>query len=71
MAQYLELSEEDFIGRHAKLHPSRSGLMLKSHPDGTGIFFEGSNTSRIEPVKTKQCRDFPNGWNFPERREHC
>lgn len=68
---FLGLSERDFIGRHTELRPSRAGLMLKSRPDGSCIFLEGRNTCTIQPVKPRQCRDFPNGWNFPGWREMC
>lgn len=26
---------------------------------------------RINPVKPRQCRDFPNKWNFPGWRDLC
>ena len=29
------------------------------------------NGCRINPVKPRQCRDFPNKWNFPGWRELC
>ncbi len=71
IAESLDLSPEEFIARHTELRPSRSGLMLKSNPDGSCIFLEGVNTCRIQHVKPQQCRDFPNNWNFPGWREKC
>jgi Fe-S-cluster containining protein len=71
IAEFLGLSADDFIERHTDLRPSRSGLMLKSNPDGSCIFLEGVNTCTIQPVKPQQCRDFPNKWRFEGWREKC
>lgn len=71
IAGFLGLTPGEFIERHAELRPSRGGLMLKSHPDGSCIFLKGVNTCAIQSVKPRQCRDFPNKWNFPGWRDQC
>ena len=71
IADFLGMSADEFIARHTELRPSRSGLMLKSNPDGSCIFLEGVNTCTIQPVKPQQCRDFPNKWRFDGWREKC
>lgn len=71
IAAFLELSADEFIDRYTDLRPSRAGLMLKSHPDGSCIFLEGVNTCTIQAVKPQQCRDFPNKWRFDGWREQC
>jgi Fe-S-cluster containining protein len=71
IARHLGLPPADFIARHTALRPSRSGLMLESNPDGSCIFLQGLNTCTIQSVKPRQCRDFPNAWNFPGWRDKC
>ena len=71
IANFLHLTPAEFIEQHTELRPSRSGLMLKSKPDGSCIFLEGANTCTIQPVKPQQCRDFPNKWRFEGWREKC
>jgi hypothetical protein len=70
-AAFLQLTPAEFIEQHTELRPSRSGLMLKSNPDGSCIFLEGVNTCTIQAVKPQQCRDFPNKWRFDGWREKC
>lgn len=67
---YLGMSEWDFIQQFTRLQSSRMGLALTEKADGACVFLEG-NDCRIQAVKPRQCRDFPNGWNFPGWREVC
>ena len=71
IAAFLQLTPAEFIEQHTELRPSRSGLMLKSNPDGSCIFLKGINTCTIQAVKPQQCRDFPNKWRFDGWREKC
>lgn len=71
ISDHLGMTDDDFIARHTELRPSRSGLMLTSNPDGSCIFLEGVNTCTIQPVKPRQCSDFPNKWRFDGWREKC
>lgn len=70
ISAFLGLSENDFVQQFTRLRPSRNGLALVDQEDGACVFLEGRNC-RIQPVKPQQCRDFPNGWNFPGWREVC
>lgn len=70
-SEALGMEESRFIESYTDLHPRRSGLVLKSRPNGECIFLEGVNVCRIQAGKPGQCRDFPNRWNFPGWREVC
>lgn len=70
IAEFLEMTERDFIQVYTRLRPNRDGLALTDQPDGACVFLEGRDC-RIQPVKPAQCRGFPNEWNFPGWREVC
>jgi Fe-S-cluster containining protein len=70
LAEFKQLTEFDFIQRFTRLAPNRQALVLEEKPDGACIFLEGNNCT-VQPVKPKQCRDFPNGWNFPGFEKFC
>ena len=70
MARFLSLSEHEFIQRYTRLHSSRRGLALEDKPTGECILLDG-NDCRVNPVKPRQCREFPNLWNFPGFQEIC
>jgi Fe-S-cluster containining protein len=70
ISDFLGIGEETFIADFTRLRPGRYGLALTDQADGACIFLEGRDC-RIQPVKPRQCRDFPNGWNFPGWRDVC
>lgn len=70
MAAHLSLSEEEFIERYTRLRWFRIGLTLADKPTGECIFLDGADC-RVHPVKPKQCRDFPNLWNFYGWQDIC
>jgi Fe-S-cluster containining protein len=70
LAIFLEITAEELIQRCLRLRPDRLGLALAEQPDGACVFLVG-NDCRVQPVKPQQCRDFPNGWNFPGFEEQC
>jgi uncharacterized protein len=70
LAEFLALSEFDFIQRYTRISPDRRGLALLEKPHGECIFLEGNNCA-VQPVKPRQCRDFPNLWNFPGFEKIC
>ena len=70
IAGFLKCSEYEFIQQYTTLRPNREGLALLDHPDGSCIFLKENDCS-IQKVKPQQCRDFPNGWNFPGWRDVC
>ena len=70
MAQFLSLSEQEFIDQYTRLRQYREGLALLDKPNGECIFLEGRDC-KVQPVKPHQCSGFPNTWNFPGWREVC
>lgn len=70
IAAFLQLSEHDFIQRYTRLQHDRQGLALQEKPDGACVLLDG-NLCSIQAVKPQQCRDFPNGWNFPGFEKIC
>ena len=70
LASFLGLSEYDFIQQYMRLRPDRRGLSLAEKPGGDCVFLEGGRCA-IQSVKPRQCRDFPNLWNFPGFENVC
>jgi Fe-S-cluster containining protein len=70
ISRHLGLEETNFIQQYTRLRSDRRGLSLIDQPDGACIFLDGQDC-RIQPVKPRQCRDFPNAWNFPGWRDIC
>lgn len=70
LAEFLKLSERDFIQIHTRLTRDRAGLALQERPNGECVFLDG-NDCAVQPVKPQQCRDFPNLWNFPGFEKTC
>ena len=71
IAAHLNLTEDEFIQGHTRLDAQRSGLALRDHADGSCGFLDGRGNCRIQPVKPRQCSDFPNRWNFPGFEAIC
>ncbi len=70
LAQFLGVPEFDFIQRYTRLRQYRDGLALIEKANGECIFLDGRDCS-VQEVKPKQCKGFPNEWNFPGWREVC
>lgn len=70
IAEYLQLDVSEFIERYTALRLNRQGLTLIEKPNHECVFLEGIDCA-INPVKPRQCRDFPNKWNFPGWRQVC
>ncbi len=70
IAVALDIAEDVFINRYTRLVDNRSALSLTEKPDGSCVFLNGNNCS-VNAVKPKQCREFPNEWNFQGFREEC
>ena len=70
LAKFLKLPVEDFIQQHTRLAPDRRGLSLREAATGACEILDG-NDCRVQAVKPQQCRDFPNGWNFPGWQQDC
>lgn len=70
LAEFLGLPEFDFIQRYTRLADNRRGLALEEKPNGECIFLKDDRCS-VQAVKPRQCRDFPNRWNFPGFEKVC
>ena len=70
IANYLGLEVESFTERYTQLRPDRTGLSLQNKVDGACIFLDGKDC-RIQAVKPRQCRGFPNTWKFPGFEKVC
>ena len=65
IAEYLHITEQEFIDQYTQLSPDRRGLVLVDAPDGACCFLTPDNRCRIHTVKPRQCNDFPKTWDVP------
>lgn len=70
MAAFKAMREGAFIAQYTRLRADRRGLALAEKPNGECVFLEGIDCA-VQPVKPRQCRDFPNLWNFPGFEKEC
>jgi Fe-S-cluster containining protein len=70
LADFLKLSEHEFIQRYTRLTQDRRGLALQEQAGGACVFLVG-NDCAVQSGKPQQCRDFPNLWRQPEAENHC
>ncbi|MBB5352020.1 hypothetical protein HNR46_002261 [Haloferula luteola] len=70
IANYLKLSEEEFLDQYTRLRAHRNGLSLIEKPNHECIMLEDGGC-RIHAVKPEQCAGFPNKWNFAGWQELC
>ena len=70
IATYLGLEETEFINTLCRLQRNRQGLSLIDDEKGACIMLRPEGCA-IQPVKPRQCRDFPQRWNFPGWQERC
>ncbi len=70
LAEFMGMSEFNFIQEFTRLTQDRRGLALQDKPNGECILFKDGNCI-VQPVKPQQCRDFPNLWNFPGFENTC
>ena len=64
------MNEWDFIQRYSRLRPDRGSLALNDTADGACVFLDGKDCA-IQAVKPRQCKGFPNTWNFLGWRDVC
>jgi uncharacterized protein len=70
LAGFKQMTEFEFIQNFTRLRADRRGLALLEKSNGECIFLEG-NDCAVQSVKPRQCRDFPNRWNFPGFEKVC
>ena len=75
IAAYLNMSVDEFLEKHTRLTPDRQHLSLMEKTDGECEYLvicdDGLPGCAIEKVKPRQCREFPEKWNFPGWRTLC
>lgn len=71
IARYLDLEPRDFIERYAAVTADRRSLTLVEGEDGACVMLGGDSLCRINPVKPRQCRDFPERWRAPGYDARC
>jgi len=71
MAAYVGMTPDSFIQKYMTLTGDRRGLTLIERPNGHCIFLAPPARCTVYPVRPKQCRDFPNKWNFPGFLKEC
>lgn len=70
MAGVLDITEDEFIQRYTRLAADRRGLLLLEKDNGECVFLDDEDC-RVQAAKPRQCREFPNGWNFPGFEQGC
>ena len=75
IAAFLQMGVEEFLDRHTRLTPDRQHLSLLEKSNGECEYLtvapDGMPGCAIEPVKPRQCRAFPDKWNFPGWQKLC
>lgn len=70
IAKYLGMSVTEFTGTYTRLRENRAGLSLIDRQNHECIMLQ-EDTCLIHAVKPKQCKGFPNTWNFPGWQKLC
>lgn len=72
IANFLGLELHVFTSKYTIVTADRRNLSLIEKENGSCIFFIDEPAGcAINPVKPKQCRDFPHHWNFENWQEEC
>lgn|SRR5574344_88836 len=71
IAEFLRVSEADFISRETEVSPDRKTLMLRNTPEGVCMWLDSENRCRIHPVKPEKCRTFPLDWRNEDSESVC
>jgi Fe-S-cluster containining protein len=65
LARHLDIAEEAFLDRYARLAPNRAEIVLAEREDGACVFLEG-DACAVYPARPAQCRDYPVRWRVEE-----
>ncbi|MDD5728047.1 MAG: YkgJ family cysteine cluster protein [Victivallales bacterium] len=72
IATFLGMEAQHFTAGYTRLTADRRNLSLTEKADGSCIFYTAEPPGcAINPVKPRQCRDFPEYWNFPGWEHEC
>lgn len=70
IAAYLNMDVHEFIEAFTYLTRDRQSLSLKEQENGACIFLS-EDGCKIQPVKPRQCREFPIKWRFSDFETVC
>ena len=75
IAETLGISVEKFLADHTRITPDRQHLSLCEKENGECEYLStdsnGLPCCLIERAKPRQCREFPEKWNFPGWQSKC
>lgn len=71
IAAHLSITVPMFTARYTRLTKHRNALSLIDAGDGSCIFYDPQAGCRIEPVKPRQCREFPLVWRYADTAAVC
>ncbi|WP_372794023.1 YkgJ family cysteine cluster protein [Pontiella sp.] len=65
LADFLGLTEPEFIEQHTRLAPNRKQLALLDQTDGSCAWLQGDRCA-VYAVRPVQCSSFPYAWSVPQ-----
>lgn len=71
IAEYLQLTVEDFTAQHTRLSDNRRKLSLTDSATGGCSFLDEQGQCRINSVKPEQCAGFPWRWRYDGYETFC
>ena len=71
IAEFLEISLEEFREKYATRIPGRGWVLLDKTGSDDCIFLTENRKCAIQPVKPRQCVNFPTKWISDDAEEYC
>ena len=71
IAAFLNITEGAFTDEFTTLSADRRALVLNEGEGGVCILLGADNLCRINPVKPRQCREFPFSWQNEDSATVC
>jgi uncharacterized protein len=70
IADFLGIDFYRFVRDYTRLRTNRTGLSLVEKENHECMWLDG-NVCKLQSVKPRQCKGFPNQWNFQGWKEYC
>ena len=70
IADFIGVDFYTFVKDYTRLRTNRAGLSLLEKENHECSWLEG-NVCKLQEVKPRQCKGFPNQWNFEDWRDFC
>ena len=71
IARHLDMAVDTFVGRYTRVTADRRHLSLNESTEHHCVFLTLDRECRIQPVKPRQCREFPVKWRFEGWEDVC